>query len=493
MRVSIFKYLFLSVFFICAYALLPMPLQAQETEIPITTSSDEALDLFVEGRNHMENIKFDDARDLFKQALNKDPNFALAHLYLALSANTAADFHKHLGHAVENKSNVSQAEQTMIEAVEESANNRPDKSIAKWEELVQQYPEDKRAHQYLGFAYMTNKHNQKAIEQFNKAVNLDDNYAPAYNSLGYAYKATGDFNNAEEAFQKYIQLLPTEANPHDSIADLYTKMGRHEDAINHYNMAIEKNPNFDFSQQKIGTNLVFLGKHEEGRQAYRKAHKMATSAAARVSHMRIIAHSYLYEDKYDKALNALDEALQMSKQEKLPELTASIYSEKSDIYLSQGNLEKAQKYADKSEKIIRESNLPDQVKNTYIKKALFDKTLVKAMDQNFDEASQLADQYQEHVMKDSNPLDIETYHALLGYIEFEKGEFDNAINEFKQADNENPHILYHIAVAYSQTGNNEEAAKYFDKIANWNEHSLEYALVRPKAQKANHNMMMNQE
>jgi hypothetical protein len=55
-------------------------------EIPITTTSDEARDLFVEGRRLSESLRALDARPLLLEAVEKDPTFASAYLLLANTA-----------------------------------------------------------------------------------------------------------------------------------------------------------------------------------------------------------------------------------------------------------------------------------------------------------------------------------------------------------------------------------------------------------------------
>ena len=70
-------------------------------EIAVTTESDEARRLFLKGRALNENVRGDEARELFMQAIDKDPGFALAHLYRAFTATSAGDFQNHLEKAVE--------------------------------------------------------------------------------------------------------------------------------------------------------------------------------------------------------------------------------------------------------------------------------------------------------------------------------------------------------------------------------------------------------
>ncbi len=67
-----------------ALSLLQCSLPADKAEkIPITTSSSEALDLFLQGRDLAEKIRFQEALRYFQEAVEEDPNFAMAHLNLA--------------------------------------------------------------------------------------------------------------------------------------------------------------------------------------------------------------------------------------------------------------------------------------------------------------------------------------------------------------------------------------------------------------------------
>src|SRR6056297_1435336 len=96
---------------VCVVLGIAAPLYAQD--IPLTTQSDEAKTLFVEGRTLFDNLRFDEARKVFDEALQKDPQFALANVYRALSSTTDSDFVRHLSEAVSVKSEVSDGERLL--------------------------------------------------------------------------------------------------------------------------------------------------------------------------------------------------------------------------------------------------------------------------------------------------------------------------------------------------------------------------------------------
>ena len=69
--------------------------------IPITTRSDDAYDLYVEGRRLAERVRPTEARQLYLQALEQDRHFSLAHLALARNAPTSQEFFDALTNSVE--------------------------------------------------------------------------------------------------------------------------------------------------------------------------------------------------------------------------------------------------------------------------------------------------------------------------------------------------------------------------------------------------------
>ena len=56
-----------------------------------------------------------------------------------------------------------------------------------------------------------------------------------------------------------------------------------------------------------------------------------------------------------------------------------------------------------------------------------------------------------------------------------------AIEHLNQGDQEDPYILYHIAVSESKAGDKTRATELFKKVAERNDNSLAYAFVRSKA------------
>jgi hypothetical protein len=117
----------------------------EEGKIPITTSSEKALKLFLEGRDLTEKLRFQESREYFEKAVAEDPEFALAFMNLAFTQPSVADYFKYFGMAVDLIDKVSEGERLMILA-NQAANNAESKKQRKFlEELVAAYPGDERA------------------------------------------------------------------------------------------------------------------------------------------------------------------------------------------------------------------------------------------------------------------------------------------------------------------------------------------------------------
>ena len=98
-------------------------------KVPVTTASDEARELYLEGRVLQENLRRVDAREKLLRAVKHDPTFAMAHLLLANTSATGTEFFESLGHAVEAAENASEGERHLILAANAGARSNPTEQL----------------------------------------------------------------------------------------------------------------------------------------------------------------------------------------------------------------------------------------------------------------------------------------------------------------------------------------------------------------------------
>ena len=221
----------------------------------LTTSSMEAYNYFLRGRDDADNLYAADAKKFLEKALALDPSFAVAYLYLASADAQLRDFRAReeaLKNAREYSARATEKERLYIEAeYADVIENDSGKKRRLLLELTEKYPQEKYAHYELGNHYFVHKRNSEAFLELEKAIALDPNFGPAFNMLGYAYAEIGDFGKAEAAYKRYISANPGDANPVDSLAELYLRMGHLDQAESKYREALDARPDFTGSSRGL--------------------------------------------------------------------------------------------------------------------------------------------------------------------------------------------------------------------------------------------------
>ena len=73
---------------------------------------------------------------------------------------------------------------------------------------------------------------------------------------------------------------------------------------------------------------------------------------------------------------------------------------------------------------------------------------------------------------------------MAGRIALDQKDYDKAVTELEQANQQDPHNLYRLGQAYQGKGETAKAQKYYAQAAAFNSlPQLNYAFIRTKAQK----------
>ncbi len=107
--------------------------------------------------------------------------------------------------------------------------------------------------------------------------------------------------------------------------------------------------------------------------------------------------------------------------------------------------------------------------------------ILSARKGNFETAVEKADEFMTIMEPSTDPEKQEPAHALLGYTHLWRGNYEEAVTHFDQADPNDIYVNYHHALALEGAGQQEEAQELFQKVANWNFNSADLALVREDA------------
>ncbi len=313
----------------------------------VTTTSMEAYNYFLKGRESSSKFYFDEAREFLEKAVDLDPTFATAYRYLAwayyfLGDTRARDdaFEK----AKTYSEKATEKEKLYIEADYASfIENNTEKRILILEQMVKKYPKEKGAHYWLGTQHSVNKLSNNAVEELNTALKLDPNYGDAINMLAYTYADMGDFEKAIEYFKKYASVSPGDANPFDSLAEIYVRMGRLDEAIAKYKEVLEIKPDFG-SDWNLGYVHALKEDYTEAVKWIDQYIAMSPSSGRR-------ADGFLWRGFYHYWLGSLDQSLSdLRRAADLAEEVGNEYQKafiewmKGWIHYERGELEASQSY-----------------------------------------------------------------------------------------------------------------------------------------------------
>jgi tetratricopeptide (TPR) repeat protein len=453
-------------------------------KIAISTTSEAARADFVKGRRLAENLRLEDSRAFFRQAIAKDPGFALAHLSLANSSPTGTEFFEHLGHAVKLADKASTGEQLVIRGAKAGANADPAGQLELYRKLVADYPKDERAHFLLGNTYFGQQEYEKAISEYRQATEIAPDFAPAYNIVGYAQRTLGRYGDAEQSFKKYIRLIPDDPNPYDSYAELLMKMGRFDESIAQYRKALEVNPQFSPSHVGIASNLMFQGKYDASRAEARKLYEGARNDGDKRAAMFAATVSYIDEGKTDLALAELQKQYALGQATNDAAAMAGDATFMGNVLLETGKPAEALKRFDQAVQVVSGSDLSSEVKeNTKLlhrynaaRVAVASGDLAKARSENA--------AFMKEAEARKNRFQVRLGHEVAGMIELAEKSWDGALSHLAQANQQDPYILYRQGLAYEGKGDQAKAKEMYARAVDFNQlPTLNSAFVRLKARK----------
>jgi len=159
----------------------------------------------------------------------------------------------------------------------------------------------------------------RAVDEFNKAIEVDAGYAPAYSGLADCYTTLGylsyldpldAFPRARDAATKALELDSSLAEAHTSLAyyNLYHAWNWIE-AENEFKKAIELNPNYATAHDWYSYYLMAMGRFDEAWKEVNRAHELDPLS---VTISTDIGFNYFYRRNYDEAINQLGATLSLS-------------------------------------------------------------------------------------------------------------------------------------------------------------------------------------
>lgn len=197
-------------------------------------------------------LRYDDALASLDEALTINPRFAKAHLHKGITLYAAG---KH-DEAVESLCSALEFEPGFgTEAFFQGMALHKEANFAgalhAWETVSVTEVDDILFHFRLGDDLYRRGKYYEAIEEYGKALELNDRYADIHNHLGLAYSAIDRSPDAALAYIKALEINPSFLDARLNLAITYREMGQNKDAAECFRQVLSLDPDHPLAKANL--------------------------------------------------------------------------------------------------------------------------------------------------------------------------------------------------------------------------------------------------
>ena len=132
-------------------------------------------------------------------------------------------------------------------------------------------PSSPNTHNNLGDVYGRQGDIDRAIYEFEKAIEIKPNYADAYHNLANTYQGIGRLEDAIENYEKAIHFNPKLWQSYQNLGAIYFQKGRNDLAKEYFRNALEINP-YDYNlHTNFGLICLMSGDRQTAKEEFQKA------------------------------------------------------------------------------------------------------------------------------------------------------------------------------------------------------------------------------
>ncbi|PYK80479.1 MAG: hypothetical protein DME37_07110 [Verrucomicrobia bacterium] len=283
------------------------------------TQNTEAYQLYLRGRyfwNKRTGPDLQKAIDYFKQAIGKDPNYALAYVGLGDSYILLSGFG-----AARPQDSFPLAEAAAKKALE------IDDTLAE-------------AHTTLGFSLCVHHFDfAGSIREFERAIELNPNYATAHHWFGDGpLLAVGQFDRAIAEGKRALELDPLSVIITADLGANYLVARRYDEAIEQFHKAIDLDPRFYYTHWNLAEALEMKGNLREALAEYKKAVELDDDPFV----LALLGQAYAKVGQRDEALKILAQLSQIGAHRYVPSYSYAL------LHMALGEKDKANEWLERS-------------------------------------------------------------------------------------------------------------------------------------------------
>jgi tetratricopeptide (TPR) repeat protein len=165
-----------------------------------------------------------------------------------------------------------------------------------WNDVVFKSPNKARPYYNRGIALDRQGQLDKAIADYSKAIQINQNYTSAYSNRGLAYIRLKQFDRALADSRKAIEIDPKCATAFNNLGLIFDQQGQLNESVSQYSKAIELNPNYEEAYSNRGISYGKLEAWEKSIADFSKAIELDPTFKAAYAN-RELAYSKLRNGK----------------------------------------------------------------------------------------------------------------------------------------------------------------------------------------------------
>jgi tetratricopeptide (TPR) repeat protein len=348
-----------------------------------------------------------------------------------------------------------------------------DKAIESYNKLLELYPEDSIGNNNLGLLYYRLEEWDKAIERYEVCRKTKAIFMPSYGGLADSYRAKGLNEKATEALEFYLINVSDDVSIHQELAYDYLHQGKHDLALAEIDKAFTLDPTHFFNFFYSGIISYYQQDFAKAEEDYLKLFERV-EPRSRYFGSNGLAFLYLLQGRFEKSKDILRPGIELIKRSGIKWVESEWHSSLAYIHLKSGNPEEALQESNEAWKSAVEAEEP-----SLQRQALFIKGYSYLEMQSLDKAQKVADELKEYIEKGMHRKAIRYHRTLMGMIEIKRENLSKAVVYFKEALSLLPfqHDLYSprsrdyhalfiepLALAYYKAGDFEKAREEYERI-----------------------------
>ncbi|XP_054298862.1 protein O-mannosyl-transferase TMTC1 isoform X3 [Pongo pygmaeus] len=200
---------------------------------------------------------------------------------------------------------------------------------------IKNCPDSSDLHNNYGVFLVDTGLPEKAVAHYQQAIKLSPSHHVAMVNLGRLYRSLGENSMAEEWYKRALQVAH-KAEILSPLGALYYNTGRYEEALQIYQEAAALQPSQRELRLALAQVLAMMGQTKE---AEKMTNHIVSEETGCLECYRLLSAIYSKQENHDKALDAIDKALQLKPKD--PKVISELFFTKGNQLREQNLLDKA--------------------------------------------------------------------------------------------------------------------------------------------------------